>query len=247
MRRLLILTLGLAAFSGGPLASQDAFDISVYPAATASRGEWDFDGQINYTNRGTTGFSGSLAPTQGQVRFTSQLTRGITDRWEISGFILGAQVPTLGLEYAGWRVRTRLRAPESWLLPVQLGLSVELENAQPAFHQSRRGLELAAVLERRIAGLQLIVNAAFERDLTGPGGGHEFEFEPKARASTHVSEALKLGVEYYSATGAGSWQQVFPTADIRVNSGFVWHWGVGFGTVNAADRLVFKTRFDLPL
>lgn len=245
MRRLLKLAIGLAVFSGGPLASQDAFDISVYPAATAARGEWDFDGQINYTNRGTTGFSGSLAPTQGQVRFTGQLTRGITDHWEISAFILGAQVPTLGLEYAGWRVRARLQAPESWRLPVRLGLSVELADAQPAFHESRRGLELSAVLERRIAGLQLIVNTAFERDLTGPG--REFEFEPKARASTHVSEALKLGVEYYSATGAGSWQQVFSTADIRVNSGFVWQLGVGFGTVNATDRLVFKTRFDLPL
>jgi len=240
-----MITLGLTAFSGGPLASQDAFDISVYPAATASRGEWDFDGQVNYTNRGSTGFSGALAPTQGQVRFTGQLTRGITDHWEISAFVLGAQVPTLGLEYAGWRLRSRLDAPDSWRLPVQLGLSVELENAQPAFNESKRGLELAAVLERRIAGLQLIVNAAFERDLTGPG--HEFEFEPKARAAARVSDAVKLGVEYYSTTAPGSWQQVFPTADVRVSNGFIWHAGVGFGTVHAADRLLFTSRFDVSI
>lgn len=235
--------MGLAALSGGPLASQDAFDISVYPAATAARGEWDFDGQFNYTNRGTTGFSGAVAPTQGQVRFTGQLTRGITDSWEISAFVLGAQVPTLGLEFAGWRLRSRLQAPESWRLPLQVGISVELENARPAFNETSRALELSAVLERRIAGLQLMINTAFERDLTG--GGHEFEFEPKARAAARVSPAVKLGVEYYSATGPGSWQQVFPTADIRVGSAFIWHWGVGFGTVNAADRLVFKTRFDV--
>lgn len=240
-----MMTLGLAAFSGGPLASQDAFDISVYPAATASRGEWDFDGQVNYANRGTTGFSGVLAPTQGQVRFTGQLTRGITDHWEISAFVLGAQVPTLGLQYAGWRLRSRLEAPESWRLPVEMGISVELENAQPAFNESKRTLELAAVLERRIAGVQLIVNAAFERDLSG--GSHEFEFEPKARAAARVSDAVKLGVEYYSTTAPGSWRQVFPTADIRVSNGLIWHAGVGFGTVNAADRLVLKTRVDLAM
>src|SRR2546430_8082184 len=48
-----------------------------------------------------------------QWRFAAEVTRGITDHWEIAGYVLGAQVPGMGLEYAGWRLRSRMRAPES--------------------------------------------------------------------------------------------------------------------------------------
>src|SRR5438105_181897 len=77
--------LALAVVAAPPLAAQEAFEISVYPYATAHRGEWELEGHLNYANRGTTAFDGSLAPRQGQVRFAGELTRGLTDHWEMSG------------------------------------------------------------------------------------------------------------------------------------------------------------------
>src|SRR5467141_4404000 len=111
MRRLIdvVAVLGvLAVFANAPLPAQEAFEISVYPYATAHRGEWELEGHLNVASRGTSGFAGTVAPTQGQWRFAAEVTRGITDHWEVAGYVLGAQVPGMGLEYAGWRLRSRM-------------------------------------------------------------------------------------------------------------------------------------------
>src|SRR3982074_1014459 len=147
MRYLLVLAAAVAA---QPPAAQEAFEISVYPYATAHRGEWEIEGHLNYANRGTTAFDGAVAPRQGQVRFAGELTRGLTDHWEMSAYLLAAQVPTLGTRYAGWRMRSRFRAPEEWRLPVKLGLSLEYEATRPAFSESAGTFELTASLEHRL-------------------------------------------------------------------------------------------------
>jgi hypothetical protein len=246
----LIAVLGvlgvLSGFANAPLSAQEAFEISVYPYATAQRGEWELEGHLNYANRGTTAFDGSIAPRQGQVRFAGELTRGLTNHWEMSAYLLAAQVPTLGTRYAGWRLRSRFRAPEEWRLPVNMGLSIEYEATRPAFSESARTFELTAILERRFAGLQLLFDPTFERDLSGPE--HEFEFEPKARAGLDLSRTLTLGVEYYASLGEVTrWHQFYPTADILLGDDRSLHLGVGFGTTSAADRLVFKAAFEMPL
>src|SRR3989442_11632012 len=162
MRRL-IAVLGvlavLSVFANAPLHAQEAFEISVYPYATAHRGEWELEGHLNYANRGTTAFDGSIAPRQGQVRFAGELTRGLTDHWEMAAYLLAAQVPTLGTRYAGWRLRSRFRAPEEWRLPGNLGVSLEDEATPPAFSESARTFELAANFERRSAGLQILLDS----------------------------------------------------------------------------------------
>jgi hypothetical protein len=242
MRYLLIL----AVFAAQPLAAQEAFEISVYPYATAHRGEWELEGHLNYANRGTTGFDGAIAPRQGQVRFAGELTRGLTDHWEMSAYVLAAQVPTLGTRYAGWRLRSRFRAPEQWRLPVNMGLSVEYEATRPAFSESARTFELTAILERRFSRLQLLFDPTFERDLAGPE--HSFEFEPKARAGFDFSRTVTLGFEYYGSLGeAKRWHQFYPTADLRLGGERSLHFGVGFGSMTAGDRLVFKTAFEMGL
>jgi len=242
MRYLLVL----AVVAAQPLAAQEAFEISVYPYTTTHRGEWELEGHLNYGNRGTTAFDGSIAPRQGQVRFAAELTRGLTDHWEMSGYLLAAQVPTLGARYAGWRLRSRFRAPEQWRLPVNMGLSVEFEATRPAFSESARTFELTAIFERRVGGLQLLFDPTFERDLAGPE--HEFEFEPKARAGLDVSRTVTLGVEYYGSLGElKQWHQVYPTADLRLGDDISLHLGVGFGGMSARDRLLFKTAFEMPL
>src|SRR2546427_12292267 len=195
----LIAVLGvlgvLSGFANAPLPAQEAFEISVYPYATAHRGEWELEGHLNYTSRGTSGFAGSVAPTQGQWRFAAEVSRGITDHWELAGYLLGAQIPGMGFENARWRLRSRLRAPESWRLPVNVGFSAEYETARPAFSESARTAELTAVFERRFWTVQLIADPTFERDLAGPE--HVWEVQPRGPAGGDVSKAPTLGVEGY--------------------------------------------------
>ena len=250
MPRRFLRTVGLLGVLGTiishPLSAQERFDIVVYPYATAHRGEWELEGHLNYSSRGTNGFDGTVAPTQAQWRLTAEVTRGITDHWEVSGYLLGAHTPGLGLDYAGWRLRSRVRAPASWRLPVGLGFSAEYETARPAFSESARTLELTPILERRLGRLQLLANPTLERDLAGPE--HEWEFEPRLRAGVDLSKVVTLGFEYYGVFEAALQKhQYYPTADLRFGDDMTLHIGVGFGGASAGDRLVFKTRFEMPL
>lgn len=236
----------LAVLLTSPLAGQERFDIAVYPYATAHRGEWELESLVNYASRGTSGFDGSVAPTQAQWRFAAEVTRGITDHWEMAVYILGARTPGLGVDYAGWRLRSRFRAPESWRLPVSLGFSAEFETARPAFSESARTLELAPVLERRFGALQLLANPTVERDLAGPE--HEWEFEPRLRAGFDLNKTLTLGFEYYGVFEESLQKhQYYPTADLRLGKELRWHIGVGFGSRLSGDRLVFKSALEMEL
>ena len=40
--------------------------------------------------------------------------------------------------------------------------------------------------------------------------------------------------------------QYYPTTDLRLGDDVTLHLGVGFGGTSAGDRLVFKTRFEMP-
>jgi hypothetical protein len=251
--RILVL-LGLLGLAATPLAAQEAFEIEVYPYATAHRGEWELEAYLNLASRGTKAFDGAVAPTNGQWRFAAELTRGITDYWEVSGYLLGAHVPDFGFEYAGWRLRSRVRAPERWHLPVNVGFAAEYETARPMFAESEHAAEFTTIFERRIGGLQLIVAPAFERHLSGPERG-EWELEPRARAGVAVSDRVTLGLEYHSVLGElGNFKparsqvhQFFPTVDVDVPGDVELHFGIGIGATTAGDRLVFKTKFEMPL
>jgi len=246
MRGVIRAMVVLACFASRSLSAQEHFEIAVYPYATAHRGEWELEGHLNFASRGTSGFAGTVAPTQGQWRFAAEVTRGITDHWEIAGYVLGAQVPGMGLEYAGWRLRSRMRAPESWRLPVNVAFSAEYETTRPAFSDSPRTAELTAIFERRFGSVQLLADPTFERDLVG--AGHEWEFEPRARLGADVSKAVTLGLEWFgSFSDVTQRHQFYPTADLRLGDHMTLHVGVGFGGMSAGDRLVFKTAFEMPL
>ena len=247
-----MLLLGLAP---GRLAPQEPFEIEVYPYMTAGLGEWELETHLNYARLGTTTFDGTVAPTQRQVRLAAELTWGMTDHWEVSGYLLGAHRPDLGFEFAGWRLRSRMRAPERWGLPVRMGFGVEFEGSRAAYSESARTLEVIAIFEKRLGPVQLTVDPTFEHDLAGPATDQGWEFGTKARAAVGVSRAVTLGLEYYGALGevgeflpAGRQvHQFYPSVDLRLGDDLAVNLGVGVGATNAGDRLVFKSRFEIPL
>ncbi|HXL33454.1 MAG TPA: hypothetical protein VN953_00905 [Gemmatimonadales bacterium] len=238
------------------LAAQDPFEIVVYPAATASRGEWELETHLNYTARGTTAFSGSVAPTQRQTHLTFELTHGITADWEASAYVLTAYRPGVGSEYAGWRLRSRVHAPARWKLPLDLGFSAELEAPRPAYGGASPTVELTPILEKRFGNFRLGLNANFERDLgEGEAGATEkgWEFEPSALLAYRVSSLVTAKLEYHGAFGelaaplAGSSQihQLFPGVDLRLGDTITLGLSVGVGTTAVGNRLVFASRFEV--
>src|SRR5207253_10230705 len=132
------------------LVAQDAFEIAVYGAETAPRKAWELETHVNYSARGTTAFDGPIAPSERQFHLAVELTRGLTDHWEVTAYLLSAYRPGRGVEYAGWRLRSRVRAPVSWRLPVDLGLAAELEFSPAAYDETTAGLEIRPILEKRV-------------------------------------------------------------------------------------------------
>jgi hypothetical protein len=236
---------------------QDPFEIEVYTSATAARGEWELDSHLSYIARGTTVADGAVAPTEHQGHLAVELTRGITDHWEVAGYLLAASRPGVGVEYAGWRVRSRVRLPESWGLPVAVALGAELEFAPAAYDENAVGLEIRPILEKRLGRVLVDVNPIFERgvrgrDTTSAGG---WEFQPSARLGVTVSRVVDLSLEYYAKTAlVGSAvrsseqvHQFYPGVDLKLGPDLVVNIGVGFGTTTAGNRLVFKSRCEFPL
>src|SRR5260370_15628329 len=120
-------------------AAQDPFEIEVYGYETGGRGEWELETHLNYAARGTTTYDGGIAPTEHQTHLALELTRGLTDHWEVAAYVLAAHRPGTGVEYAGWRVRSRVRSPESWRVPGGLRPRVGVQGPSPPPHQKTGG------------------------------------------------------------------------------------------------------------
>ena len=65
-------------------AAQDPFEIQVYEYATVPAGKWNLETHLNFVQRGTTAYEGSVAPTEHQTHLTFELTRGITSWFEMA-------------------------------------------------------------------------------------------------------------------------------------------------------------------
>jgi len=183
-----------------------------------------------------------------------ELTRGLTDHWEVTAYLLSAYRPGRGVEYAGWRLRSRVRAPVSWRLPVDLGLAAELEFSPAAYDETTAGLEIRPILEKRVGRVQLQLNPVIERALTATSGEAEWELEPSGRIGVTVSKRVALSIEYYGKTGllgaapgGEPVHQFYPGLDLHLGDDIELNLGLGFGTTAAANRLVLKSRFEVPL
>src|SRR5690349_16417078 len=109
--RALVLCITVAAAA----KAQDPFEIQVYEYETVPRGRWDLETHVNYTARGIRDFQDGVAPSERQTHLTFELTRGITNYFEVAGYLVTARRDGAPGEIAGWRLRPRFRLPENWL------------------------------------------------------------------------------------------------------------------------------------
>jgi hypothetical protein len=230
--------------------AQDPFEIQVYEYATVPAGKWNLETHLNFVHRGTTAFEGLVAPSERQTHLTFELTRGITDWFEMAGYLVTARRAGESPEYAGWRVRPRVRAPESWKLPVGLSLSTEVGFPTNEYESANATLEIRPVIEWTRGRFALDVNPVMGRAVSGPGSDEGWDFEPGVRLGWATTKRLDLSLEYYGSTGElfdplpGKQQvhQFFPGGDFQVAENIVFNFGVGFGATNSGNTLVSKMR-----
>ncbi len=77
----------LSCCAAWALNAQDPFEIQAYPYMTVPKGMWNLETHVNYVGRGTKQFDGTVAPTHNQLHLTYELTHGITDYFELAGYL----------------------------------------------------------------------------------------------------------------------------------------------------------------
>ena len=250
MGRLWLLAALLAAAGA---RAQDLFEIQVYEYETVDKGKWNLETHFNQITRGTKHFEDTVAPTNGQYHLTWELTRGITENFEMAGYLVTAVRAGGGYEFAGWRLRPRVRAPKEWKLPVDLSLSLELGFPRPQYEANSVTFEVRPIVEKELRKARISFNPVLARALRGPDTGQGFEFEPNAKFAWFIRKKdwFNVGMEYYGATGpiTGFFRLgeqihiLVPSADIFFNEHAMVNLGVGYGLTHTGERLILKMRF----
>jgi hypothetical protein len=234
--------------------AQDPFEIQVYEWETVPKGMWNLETHINYVGKGTRAFEGPVAPTNNQFHLTFELTRGLTENFEMAGYLVLAHRPGGdALDYVACRLRPRVSIPKSWGLPVDVSMSVEFGFPKKVYEENSVTLELRPIIEKKIGRVQIDVNPVVGRALRGPGTSEGWDFEPGVRLAYEVNKKLDLSLEYYGSTGPiGNFlptheqvHQFFPGGDVNLSDRVVWNFGIGVGATAAGNRLVYKSRVGI--
>ncbi|MFN8582050.1 MAG: hypothetical protein U0163_13895 [Gemmatimonadaceae bacterium] len=244
---LLLLPLFLAST---PARAQDTFEVQVYEYETVPRGMWNLETHFNYTMRGSTAYEGSVAPTNHQAHLTFELTRGITDHFELAGYLVFAHRPGAGAEYVAYRIRPRVSVPEAWGWPVKVSLSTEVGFPKSTYEAAHSTLEIRPIVEKGFGKFTVDVNPTLGRALSGPGSDEGWDMEPGARVGYAVSPKVDLSLEYYGSLGSvtdplpadQATHLLFPGADISLGDGRVLNVGIGGNLTDAGIQSMVKLR-----
>src|SRR4029434_5345897 len=97
------------------------------------------------------------------------------------GYLVLAYGQHFGADFAGWRLRPRIRAPDQWNLPVGLSLSFEVAFPEPQFEENSATLEVRPIIEKAFGRWQVDLNPVIGRALSGPGTSEGWDFDPSGR------------------------------------------------------------------
>ncbi len=228
-------------------AAQDNYEIQVYGADTVPRSATMLEFHTNFTPRGNSGKSG-MRPTNHAVHETIEITHGWTNWFETGFYFFTYAHSGYGWQYVGSHIRPRVRAPDSWHLPVGLSLSTEFGYQRPLFSVDTWTLELRPIIDKKLGPWYLAFNPSLEKALVGANANKTFEFSPNAKIGCDVTKKVTIGLEYYGALGpianfdplAEQEQQIFPTLDLDLGPNWEFNAGAGLGVTRSTDRLIVK-------
>jgi hypothetical protein len=239
------------SFSGFSARAQDTFEIQVYEYETVPKGMWNLETHLNFVQQGTHYYEGRVTPTNHQTHLTYELTHGITNYFELAGYLVLAQRAGAGpIEYAGSRIRPRVALPRSWGLPVDVSISAEVGFPRPVYEENSVTLEIRPIIEKVLGRWQFDVNPVVARALRGPGHVDGWEFEPGVRIGFEHNKRIDWTLEYYAATGPllnpfsahDQVHMIFPGCDLHLTPNIVWNLGIGVAATPAGNQLTYKMR-----
>ena len=246
----LILLVGLVCIlwlEGSALAI-DFYEIQIYPTETTPERVL----QLELHSNSVTTATGKLAHDQlnpYQVHETLEATYGLTPHIEIGQYFATAKLSNGNYEYAGSRTKMHFGVAESDSWPLQIGGNIELDYMRRAAEDNPLTLELRPIVEKRIGGMLLIANLAFEKPFRGPGTHKGMTFAPSGEISYDLFPWVSPAFEYYGDMGAvehlpaADLQQHFlvPALNLHLMPKLELNLGVGFGLTRASNGVFLKS------
>ena len=235
---------------------QGNYEIQVYGADTVAPKNLMVEVHSNYTVSGQTKTIDGVYPTDHQEHETLELTQGINNWSEIGFYVFTSEQDGLGVQWVGDHIRPRVRAPDSWHLPVGLSLSTEIGYQRAVYSPDTWTWEIRPIIDKTVGRWYLAFNPALERTLHGPDVNRGLGFSPAVKGSYDFTRQISGGLEYYADYGQlGSFdtlhnqqQQIFAVTDLNVSPKWEINIGVGVGPTSATDHLIIKAiigrRFD---
>jgi hypothetical protein len=232
-------------------AAQQGYEFEVYDTHLTSPGTTELELNTNFVASGPRLPDPTLFPTHHMLRSSLEIGRGLTSWLEGSVYVLGVHRERAGSCYVGNRVRLTAAAPDSWNLPVEIGLTQEIGYARPGFAEHRWTYELSPMIGKTWGSVALAFNPVLERSVADDGK-QEVEFEPKGRLGFSFGDEASLALEYYSTLGPTSGfdprfeqkHQLFASFEKELSSRFEIAGSVGRGLTSSSDRMVIATRLE---
>lgn len=206
----------------GGASAQDNFEIQVYGSETVAPGTTMVELHSNVAALGTTHTDDGIVRSQGAFHETLEITHGWTSWFETGFYVFTSIQPDSTWQWVGDHIRPRVRAPESWHLPVGLSLSTEIGYQQRSFSTDTWTLEIRPIIDKQWGPWYVSVNPVFGLAIKGENAGHGVDFSPSFKIAYDITSVITAGIEYYAALGpVGGFdrlkdqqQQIFPVIDL---------------------------------
>jgi hypothetical protein len=243
-----MLLLGCLFAGVRDMRGQGNYEIQVYGSDTVPPKNLMVELHSNYTASGQTKLIDGVYPTNHQEHETLELTQGINDWAEVGFYVFTSEQDGHGVQWVGDHIRPRVRAPESWHLPVGLSLSTEIGYQRTIYSPDTWTWEIRPIIDKTLGRWYLAFNPALERTWHGPDVNQGLGFSPAVKVSYDFTRQISGGVEYYADYGRlfsfdtfhNQQQQFFVVTDLNVSPVWEINFGVGIGPTAATDHLIVK-------
>jgi len=244
-----LLLLAACIFSCPHVAhGQGNYEIQVYGADTVAPRNLMVELHSNYTVSGQTKTINGVIPTNHQEHETLELTQGINSWSEVGFYVFTSEQDGHGIQWVGDHIRPRVRAPDSWHLPVGLSLSTEVGYQRAAYSPDTWTWEIRPIVDKTLGRWYFAFNPALERTWHGPDVKQGIGFAPGAKVGYDFTPKISGGLEYYADYGRigvfdalhDQQQQIFAVTDLNVSPAWEINIGVGIGPTTATDHLIVK-------
>ena len=250
MRQFVLLAVALFA-GASRVAAQENYEVQVYPSKTADPRTTLFELHSNFTGIGTRAIENGVLPTRHAVHETIEITHGFTSVFELGFYVFASENPGNGLQFVGTHIRPRIRAPESWKLPVGLSLSTEFGPTQTKFNANSFGIEVRPIVDQTIGRLYWSFNPNIEWALKGPDAGRGargMNLNPNLKLAWQITPKIAVGTEYYGTTGslthivpsAEQSHMLYPSIDLFLSPDWEFNAGYGVKLSGVGDEHIVK-------